>query len=564
MLSEKVNLLMRLFFRLNCEELLILEADRLFSLSRTRVNRLMSDLTNLRNASSLPKEEVVSVDSLLQVYAASGMTRAGNGVIALINEEIQLIAQLGKDEVLRLWEQLQKTQTQKLLQQKRQQEQQETLELLANKINSEKEKNFENEANFQNTNDEQGKKKNEQNNEKKNETFREYLQRKQEPQEKNTQPADIPVSPSSLLSPQELASLQEIIIDGDENDEHEESEEYAENANGFLQNNDFQKTNEQNIIHTKKEKTQALGSAKKNLHELMGEELIITSSSSSSSIPPKKQLQEKAEKLQTEQELYQTQTNEQFTKQVIAENEKQNANLYKQNATQQKKEDFSIEKLLGVAEQPPRAKQSSVNQDNSLNGQLAIMTMEALPIPMLACDTRGEELFLNQDWQLFLKQKKDKLKTPILLEQAKKIMVRLAKANTLDSQNAMVVENFSAYSVAEKKFLPYNVFLKAIRMQISASEQKTIGYLFYIVRDAQEKENVSAVGKQEALAAKDSASYSGKTLPEIIKEKEKDVLLWAYHQAGENQSNAAMLLGIPRQTFSYKFNKYFQKQKESL
>lgn len=552
MLSEKVNLLMRLFFRLNCEELLILEADRLFSLSRTRVNRLMSDLTNLRNASSLPKEEVVSVDSLLQVYAASGMTRAGNGVIALINEEIQLIAQLGKDEVLRLWEQLQKTQTQKLLQQKRKQEQQETLELLANKINSEKEKNFENEADFQNTNDE-----------KKNETFREYLQRKQEPQEKNTQPADIPVSPSSLLSPQELASLQEIIIDGDENDEHEEYAENAENANDFLQNNDFQKTNEQNIIHTKKEKTQALGSAKKNLHELMGEELIITSSSSFSS-SPKKQLQEKSEKLQTEQELYQTQTNEQFTKQVIAENEKQNANLYKQNATQQKKEDFSIEKLLGVAEQPPRAKQSSVNQDNSLNGQLAIMTMEALPIPMLACDTRGEELFLNQDWQLFLKQKKDKLKTPILLEQAKKIMVRLAKANTLDSENAMVVENFSAYSVAEKKFLPYNVFLKAIRMQISASEQKTIGYLFYIVRDAQEKENVSAVGKQEALAAKDSASYSGKTLPEIIKEKEKDVLLWAYHQAGENQSNAAMLLGIPRQTFSYKFNKYFQKQKESL
>ena len=74
------------------------------------------------------------------------------------------------------------------------------------------------------------------------------------------------------------------------------------------------------------------------------------------------------------------------------------------------------------------------------------------------------------------------------------------------------------------------------------------GYLFWL-------EPAPLDNHQYPGTEKNAATYSGRTLPEILEDEERRALIWAMEQAGGNQSNAAMLLGIPRQTFSYKWKK---------
>ena len=73
---------------------------------------------------------------------------------------------------------------------------------------------------------------------------------------------------------------------------------------------------------------------------------------------------------------------------------------------------------------------------------------------------------------------------------------------------------------------------------------------------------VQALTKKDRVSIENEAKSSGflgRTLPDIVSQEEKRAILWALEQAGGNRSNAAMLLGIPRQTFSYKMQKYFKK-----
>ena len=44
-------------------------------------------------------------------------------------------------------------------------------------------------------------------------------------------------------------------------------------------------------------------------------------------------------------------------------------------------------------------------------------------------------------------------------------------------------------------------------------------------------------------------------MPEILAAEEARAMAWAMAEANDNQSDAALLLGIPRQTFNYRYRK---------
>ena len=63
------------------------------------------------------------------------------------------------------------------------------------------------------------------------------------------------------------------------------------------------------------------------------------------------------------------------------------------------------------------------------------------------------------------------------------------------------------------------------------------------------------VGTALYAASEGSAEFSGKTLPDILAAEEARAMAWAMAEANGNQSDAALLLGIPRQTFNYRYRK---------
>ncbi len=60
-----------------------------------------------------------------------------------------------------------------------------------------------------------------------------------------------------------------------------------------------------------------------------------------------------------------------------------------------------------------------------------------------------------------------------------------------------------------------------------------------------------------------NTEFSGRTLPEILAAEEARAMAWAMREANENQSDAALLLGIPRQTFNYRYRKLMRMQNKS-
>lgn len=422
MLSRKINLLMRLFFRYDCEVVLLLDKNQLVSIEKNAINILMSDLNNFRKATVLPSEKISSLEQLLQVYAKSGMQLNQKAVIALVNEQIDLIAQLGKEEVIRFWDQLEES-----------------------KKNTKAEESFK----------------------------------------------------------QEITTEKKTLEPPIEEQKKEEHESFA----SFWQ---------------RKKKQQTIAKEDKEFINTKNKEADVKTEREHTKIDTIISIQSKA-------------IREKKQDSIPSQLPQQQPLLNESRKSVQTNVDVSLPK-----------------QDFLDQGSLAIITMEALPLPMLACDTLGNELFLNKDWQFFHKQKKEILNKHALLEEAKALMVEKAKEGTLDAQTPLLIETFSAFNASEKKFIRYNVFLKAIRLEKKEGSEKTIGYLFYITPEINNKVAVQDT-KEEPI------SYLGRTLPEILAEEEKKVLRWAFLQAGENQSNAAMLLGIPRQTYSYKFNKYFKK-----
>ena len=190
------------------------------------------------------------------------------------------------------------------------------------------------------------------------------------------------------------------------------------------------------------------------------------------------------------------------------------------------------------------------------HGVLAILTIETLPLPLLAADPNGKELFFNTDWRELNKAHLSALGTQYLINFAKERMAQLALDGALDVKDTI-----------ELDVLPDN---NIVKMRVIREDTKAIGYLFWIMQRSQKPGKVQTLGdiKVRALTKKDrvsieneakSSGFLGRTLPDIVSQEEKRAILWALEQADGNRSNAAMLLGIPRQTFSYKMQKYFKK-----
>ncbi|MDH5719520.1 MAG: hypothetical protein OEZ13_02755 [Spirochaetia bacterium] len=180
---------------------------------------------------------------------------------------------------------------------------------------------------------------------------------------------------------------------------------------------------------------------------------------------------------------------------------------------------------------------------------LLINAVETLPLPMLALDTSGVELFFNKEWETNRKGV-FKLRTLELIKNAKNIIGEMAIKSELKLSEILKIDTLEKNKT---------VFMRCIQKAgiLENENVKAIGYLFWIEesKDAafEEKKQIKPFIKENDK----KESYLGRTLPEILAEKERKALKWAYDEAGGNLSNAAMLLGIPRQTFSYRYKKLF-------
>jgi len=197
--------------------------------------------------------------------------------------------------------------------------------------------------------------------------------------------------------------------------------------------------------------------------------------------------------------------------------------------------------------------------------KLSVLTLQTLPHALLALDKEGQELFLNEDWFNLRKTYGDSLNSKPLLSSAKDTL-----AERVLHQNE---DEFSTFEVKKdiKDFVIFCRPIKEIKEINGDTIIKTVGYLFW--GEKVKKTNYSKqIEKMDILRSKIESNYStlsqsfrgssfeGKTLPDILGEHEKKVLLWALEQTDGNKTDAAMIIGIPRQTFSYRLNKYLKKE----
>ncbi len=169
--------------------------------------------------------------------------------------------------------------------------------------------------------------------------------------------------------------------------------------------------------------------------------------------------------------------------------------------------------------------------------QLAIAALETLTLPMLACNAKGQEIFYNEEWDEIRRKYRDSLSCGRLFSLAREKITEAWMDNFASASPVIILPGF----------VPgFSITMRAIEKRDEKDQSITEGYLFWLLRHEEIK-----------LQALSTDNFSGLTLPEITAEAEKRAIVWAMEQTDGNQSNAAMLLGIPRQTFSYKFRKYF-------
>ncbi|RME90819.1 MAG: hypothetical protein D6767_06260 [Candidatus Hydrogenedentota bacterium] len=200
---------------------------------------------------------------------------------------------------------------------------------------------------------------------------------------------------------------------------------------------------------------------------------------------------------------------------------------------------------------PSTAKQDTVQEKKKPlwkleieKGKLAIFTLEALTIPIAAIDRQGLELFVNEEWQKLRKLHEKELSPSALNESMKQVIAKEAMHGSLDVDSYWVIPVYIDH---------YEIRSRRIRDE----SDTIIGYIFWAIEKAQPS-NTMPIISNEAFDLLNE-EYEGKNFQEIIQNEEKKLLLWAYRKAGHNFTEAAKLVGMPRQTFSYKFHKYFRK-----
>lgn len=175
------------------------------------------------------------------------------------------------------------------------------------------------------------------------------------------------------------------------------------------------------------------------------------------------------------------------------------------------------------------------------NGRMAVNTLAALDIPLLACHGSGTEIFHNRAFQDIRLRDAIHLKSEDLVMRAKDAIAESALKGELDIDKAVKLKQAPR---------GYACYCKAIR-DYENPASRAFGYIFWLVPATPVPAKTTALYS----VAEGSAEFTGKTLPEILAAEEARAMAWAMTEANGNQSDAALLLGIPRQTFNYRYRK---------
>ncbi len=171
-------------------------------------------------------------------------------------------------------------------------------------------------------------------------------------------------------------------------------------------------------------------------------------------------------------------------------------------------------------------------------GRLAINTLAALDLPLMACDGVGSEIFHNRAFAEIRMRDAINLKSEDLVLRAKDAITESALKGELDIEKAVKIKAGPR---------GYDVLCKAIR-NFDDPTSRAVGYIFWLIPHV-------LPGPQLYTTDSATGDYAGKTLPEILAAEESKAMAWAMREADGNQSDAALLLGIPRQTFNYRYRK---------
>ncbi len=178
-------------------------------------------------------------------------------------------------------------------------------------------------------------------------------------------------------------------------------------------------------------------------------------------------------------------------------------------------------------------------------GRLAINTLAALELPLMACDGGGSELFHNRAFGDLRRRFGHLLDSGELVKKAKDAIAASALKGDLDIDRPVKLR---------ANVTGYGIFCKAIR-DFDNPSARAQGYIFWL-EPAAATRSVTA----DWSVSSEGNGYQGRTLPEILAAEESRAMAWAMREANGNQSDAALLLGIPRQTFNYRYRRLARQQ----
>ena len=195
--------------------------------------------------------------------------------------------------------------------------------------------------------------------------------------------------------------------------------------------------------------------------------------------------------------------------------------------------------ILPIVERIQRRQKTAVTKSTrSSADSWALLTLETLPIPLLAISLSEKEIFKNEDW-IHIEQNNQ----PIL---SKKNLLRILKdqlASQIMSSSFTETETLRLTDFLVEK----DVCCRIIHERIPGGTMP-IGYLIWIESQVKAELDEPPSGQQVSL----------QQFTKKLKAEERSLLLGALEQSGGNHSEAARALGIPRQTFSYRLRKLGQ------
>ena len=165
----------------------------------------------------------------------------------------------------------------------------------------------------------------------------------------------------------------------------------------------------------------------------------------------------------------------------------------------------------------------------------ALLTLETLPFPLFAISLNEKEIFKNEDWMDLEHNHQPILSKENLIRILKDQLASQIMSSSFKETETLRLPNF----LAEK-----DLCCRIIHEKIPGGTMP-IGYLLWIENHAKMEIDEHPSGQQVSL----------QQFTKKLKAEERSLLLGALEQSGGNHSEAARVLGIPRQTFSYRLRK---------